>query len=1171
MTLLCHSCGASLPDGARFCSTCGSPLAKPCASCGAEVPSDAKFCLNCGAPQVADAASAQDPPVQVREERKVISVLFADLVGFTSASEQADPEDVRARLSVYHRHIREDVERHGGKVEKLMGDGVFAVFGAPTAHEDDPERAVRAALRIQESVDRLNEEYPALGLSVRIAVTTGEAIVQLDRSDQDREGIIGDVVNTASRLEGVAEPGTVVVDERTSAGARATIEFAALEPVALKGKAEPVPIWRALRARSRLGGYIEEEMATPFVGRQSELDLLVTRFERAQRENAVELVTVVGEPGVGKTRLINEFRQVVDDLPDIVWWRQGRCLPYGEGITFWAIAEVLKAQADILDSDSPAVVDAKLGRAVEALVHDPVKASWVKARLGPLVGGASRDEGATQAELFAALLRFFEAMASSRPLVLVIEDLQWADPALLDFLNHLLEWAVDAPIMLLGTARPELLDVQPDWGAGKRNASTVGLSRLTDEDTSRLIGSLLGRTMIDAGVQKSILERCAGNPLYVTEFVRYATERGILDQLADGLDSPMPDSIQALIAARLDLLATADKAVLQAAAAVGRVFWTDSLAATSATESSTLRDSLRRLAVRELIRPVRQPSLDGQEEWAFSHALINEVAYRQIPKAERRHLHETVARWIRDTAGDRLPEVAELLAHHYEQVVALSADSLNPTLARNAYEAMFASGIRLRDLDARRAELYFDRAAEIAPGPAERAQALTERTLILSGEDDLDTAMEINRQGIEAAREAGDAELEARALAQLANIHWYRGDSPKSRELLQQAHELLEGRPPSQTLARVLTSLIFDHHVNGKPDEALDLLDRSRETIMTHGTTEEQGRIMQIGADIRLQRDDATALEDSRAVVDLFLDRNITARAAASYNNYATMAVFFEDANTVAAVMDEAIAMCLERGYTPHSEFSRMTRFESWFPLGRWDDMLADAEEIAEADAARGGSKVGRWISAWKAAIAYERNDLKRADELYAGQVEAAIAEGDALSTAGTYKGAILIALALGRTEQAIGYARDYAALLDESPEQAWSGVAELAWPLVEADALDLLERMVSKSRGQGAWGAARWDYSNAVIAFARDELDDALRLVDSAMSHVAPLQHVHDPIIYRLLRGRVLAAMGRAAEAIETLEDARIPARRIRALRLLEQIDGAIAVATSTTAEAGG
>lgn len=329
MALICPSCGTTGRDDARFCATCGSALAASCPACGAPIDAGARFCPSCGTAL----SSAATTSVAPTEERRIISVLFADLVGFTSHTERSDPEDSRRRLSLFHGRVRQDVERFGGSVEKLMGDGVFAAFGASVAHEDDQERAVRSALRIVESVEELNAGQPHLSLEVRIAVTTGEAIVQLE-SSPDREGIIGDVVNTASRLQSVADPGQVVVDERTYRATRHAINFESLEDVELRGKENKQPVWHATGLRSRYGVAVEEETSTAFVGRSDELSLLTDTFDRSVSRRSPQLVTVVGEPGVGKSRLVREFRGVIDDRPDLVWWRQGRCLPYGEGVTF---------------------------------------------------------------------------------------------------------------------------------------------------------------------------------------------------------------------------------------------------------------------------------------------------------------------------------------------------------------------------------------------------------------------------------------------------------------------------------------------------------------------------------------------------------------------------------------------------------------------------------------------------------------------------------------------------------------------------------------------------------------------------------------------------------------------------------------------------------------------
>ncbi|HXJ64130.1 MAG TPA: adenylate/guanylate cyclase domain-containing protein, partial [Actinomycetota bacterium] len=442
---------------------------RTCPTCGEENPDRARFCLACGA----DLDHAAAAPA-ASEERKVVSVLFVDLVGFTQASDAADPEDVRARLRPYHAALKREIERFGGTVEKFIGDAVMAVFGAPVAHEDDAERAVRAALRILDAIPELNEEHPGLDLAVRAAVNTGEAVVSLGARPERGEGIVaGDVVNTASRLQGAAPVGGVVVGEITHRATHDVFAYEELEPVAVKGKQEPVPLWRAIEARGRFGVDVERPR-TPFVGREEDLVLLQQTLLRSIRDPSVQLVTVVGEPGVGKTRLVAEFQAWVDDLPDIVTWRQGRCLPYGDGVTFWALGEIVKALAGILESDGPTEAAAKLSRCVDGLAEDADR-EWLRARLAPLIG--LEDTGSTdRSESFAAWRTFLELVAASGPLTLVLEDLHWADPAMLEFVDELVEWSSGVPLTVVCTARPELHELHPGWGGGKRNSVTLSLT-----------------------------------------------------------------------------------------------------------------------------------------------------------------------------------------------------------------------------------------------------------------------------------------------------------------------------------------------------------------------------------------------------------------------------------------------------------------------------------------------------------------------------------------------------------------------------------------------------------------------------------------------------------------------------------------------------------------------
>ena len=487
-------------------------------------------------------------------ERKVITVLFADLVSFTSRSEKLDPEDVDALLRPYHDRLRYELERWGGTVEKFIGDAVVALFGAPVAGEDDPERAVRAALAIRDwAVEEGN-------LQVRIGVNTGEALVRLDARPESGEGMAaGDVVNTAARLQSAAPTNGILVGETTYRATSERVDYREHPAVEAKGKEEPVPVWEVGEARARFGVDLAPHTGTPLVGREREVELLVGTLTRARQQRSTELITLVGVPGIGKSRLVGELFQAIERGGVLTYWRQGRSLPYGEAVSYWALAEMVKAQAGILETDSDEEAETKLARAVAQLIQDD--AEWVLSHLRPLVGQGSSV--GSQEEAFTAWRRFFEALAEEHALVLVFEDIQWADDGLLDFIEHLVDWVRDVPLLILCTARLELLERRQAWGGGKINAATVALSPLTDDETAKLIWALGAETPQD------LLERCGGNPLYAEQYVRMLAERGSADEL--------PETVQGIIAARLDSLLPEEKALLQNAAVVGKVFWLGAL------------------------------------------------------------------------------------------------------------------------------------------------------------------------------------------------------------------------------------------------------------------------------------------------------------------------------------------------------------------------------------------------------------------------------------------------------------------------------------------------------------------------------------------------------------------------------------------------------------------
>src|SRR5215217_5459462 len=511
-----------------------------CVDCGQDNPGGFRFCGACG-------ASLTGPAPDPAEERRLVTVLFCDLVDFTARSDQADPEDVGALLRPYHARQRAEIERRGGTLDKFIGDGVMAVFGAPMAHEDDPERAVGCALGMLAAIEELNQASPSLDLAVRIGVTTGEALVRLG-PDRQTESVVGDVVNTASRLQGVAPAGGVVVGETTFRATSRLFDYEELGPVRVKGKAE--------------------------------LELLKGLFAQTLADRTTRLVTVVGEPGVGKSRFVAELAAAVEDGPELVTWRQGRCLPYGDGITFWALGEIVKAHAGILETDPAAQVSGKLQAAVEALLPDPSEREWLRARLAPLLGIADPDAVKLErAELFAAWRRLIEAMAAPHPVVLAVEDLHWADPAMLEFLEHLVATSTGLPLLIVATARPELLERHPGWGDDIPAATRIPLGALSDLETAQLVAALVGRSVLPVGVQALLLERAAGNPLYAEEFARLLADRGLAaenqveGEVATVADIPVPETVHGLIAARLDALTPEVRALVQDASVIGRVFW----------------------------------------------------------------------------------------------------------------------------------------------------------------------------------------------------------------------------------------------------------------------------------------------------------------------------------------------------------------------------------------------------------------------------------------------------------------------------------------------------------------------------------------------------------------------------------------------------------------------
>jgi class 3 adenylate cyclase/tetratricopeptide (TPR) repeat protein len=778
--VICGNCGTENEAGRKFCMECAAPLALACPNCGTPNPPNAKFCGECAAPmQVGDAATttpgaatttpgAATPASQPPAERRLVSVLFADLVDFTTYSEARDPEEVRDMLSRWYELASDVIGRYGGSVEKFIGDAVMAVWGTPTAHEDDAERAVRAGMEVVDAVRAIGD-----GIQARGGVLTGEAAV---RATTNQGLVVGDMVNTAARLQSVAPTGTVLVGEATYRAASRAITFEEAGEQLLKGKTSPVPAWRALRVVAERGGRNRAEtLEPPFVGRQDELRLVKDLFHATGREGRIRLVSVMGPGGIGKSRLAREFSTYADGLVEDVYYHSGRCPSYGEGITFWALGEMIRGRCGLLETDDEATTRTKIGQAVTEWVPDEAERGWIEPALLTLLG---IESGASSDDLFAAWRTFFERIAGRGSVALVFEDFHLADRGLLDFVDHLLEWSRGYPIYVITLSRPELLDKRPDWGAGKRNFVALSLEPLSAEAMHELLAGMVPG--LPQPTARQIVARADGMPLYAVETVRMLIADGKLRPddggyavVGDLAQIAVPDTLVALIGARLDALEPADRALLQDAAVLGQSFTVAALAAVSGVDEPPLEPRLANLVRREFLTQDADPRSPERGQYAFVQALVRDVAYSTLAKTERKVRHLATARHFEVLGTD---ELAGALARHY-----LAAhDNATDEAEVNALAAQ--------------ARIALKAAAERAANLGAFEDAVTSLQLALTVTTDAEDQADLLERAGEAARYAGrysdGADLERRALA----MHRELGDDiGAARVTAMLAEALLDG------------------------------------------------------------------------------------------------------------------------------------------------------------------------------------------------------------------------------------------------------------------------------------------------------------------------------------------------------------------------------------------
>ncbi len=954
--VVCPSCGTENRPGAKFCSECATPLAAACPECGTSNVPGAKFCSECAAPlrsrpaagspapraggapagPPAGAVGAASAPVA---ERRLVSVLFADLVGFTPLAEGRDAEEVRELLTRYFDAAADVVARYGGTVEKFIGDAVMAVWGVPTAHEDDAERAVRAALELVDAVRGLGP-----GLQARAGVLTGEAAVTIGAAGQGM--VAGDLVNTAARLQAAAAPGAVLVDEATWRAASGAIAFEAAGAQALKGKAAPIPAWRALRVvAERRGRGRSGALEAPFTGRDSELRLLKDLFHATARERRTRLVSVSGIGGIGKSRLAWEFEKYLDGILDPVWWHHGRSPAYGEGVTFWALGEMLRGRAGLTETDDEPATRAKVAAMLAQHLPDGSEQRWVQPAILALLGV---EAGASSEQLFGAWRTFFERLAETSTVVLVFEDLQWADGGTLDFIDHLLEWCRNVPLLIVTLSRPELLERRPDWGAGKRSFTSIYLEPLPVDAMRELLAGLVPG--LPPSARDAIVARADGVPLYAVETVRMllaqrrlVLEDGAYHPVGNLDDLAVPETLTALISARLDELDAADRALVADAAVLGQSFTLPGLAAVSGLDAAPLEGRLRGLVRRELFSVVSDARSPERGQYAFVQALIREVAYNTLAKRDRKVRHLAAARFFETLETD---ELAGALAGHYLAAYEYAPDGPErEALAAQARVALRAAADRAAALGSHpQAIAFLERALEVAVTPEDRAE-LHERALASAMVGIVAEPAYRHAEGALAARrELGNREAILTAITALSQAHTFDTGGNQTLEFLLPAWEEFADLAETLPGAALMGSIAIAHVDRDAYADALGWIDRALPVAEHFGVTPVLARLIAMRS--------SCLYRTERPNEALILLRGVHTVAVANdfwrvHQNTRTQLTFFEQfADPVAglAMAREGLEIAARRGSLQYGFFmvgngvSCAIRTGDW----RWARALTD-------------------------------------------------------------------------------------------------------------------------------------------------------------------------------------------------------------------------------------
>ena len=957
--MVCQSCGAENRADAKFCNECGAKLALVCPN-GHPVSPTAKFCDECGASLVAQPAAAEPKPgvpAAPSSERRLVSVLFADLVGFTTLSESRDAEEVRELLSRYFDTCRRLITRYGGTVEKFIGDAVMAVWGTPIAREDDAERAVRAALELVDAVTAMGAEVGAPDLRARAGVLTGEAAVTIGAT---AEGMVaGDLVNTASRIQSAAQPGTVYVGEGTRRSTDAGILYEPAGSHELKGKAEPMTLWRAVRVIAGIGGAFKQTgLEPPFVGRDRELRQVKELFHASIDDNKAHLVSVVGIGGIGKSRLAWEFFKYIEGLFDLIRWHRGRCLSYGEGVTYWALAEMVRMRARIVEGEETAEAIAKLHSTVEEHLSDPEERKWVEPRLAHLLGLEERVARDSE-DLFAAWRVFFERLAEKQPVVMVFEDMQWADESLVDFIEYLTKWSRSHPIYVITLGRPEFLERHPEWGAGKRAFTSLYLEPLSPAAMEDLLDGVVPG--LPPEVREKILDRAEGIPLYAVETVRMLLDRGLLEghdnafRVTGSIESlDVPETLHALIAARLDGLTEQERRAIQDASVLGKTFSKNALAALTGSpvaEAEALLEALVRKEVLAVQVDFRSPE---QGQYGFLQDLVRRVAYETMSRKERKARHLAAAEMLEQSWGKEEDEIVEVVASHYVEAYHAVPDAADAAeIKTKAREALVQAGKRAASLAAATEGLrYYGQAIELADEDAELAplREAAGNMAHLAGKLDL------AREHLQIAREMFERSKDLRAAARVSAVYGgvllLEGHLEEALDVMEKSLAVLSDEEPDQATAMLAAQLGRTLYFNGRAGDGAVRIEQA----LTIGETLRLPEVISEAMNTKaLILQSSARIEEStlllKHALEIALDNNLGESALRAYNNLGAFLEIQDQYQNVLDLSKEGVEFARKQGNRLWEEGLIWGQISPLVFLGRWDEALAamDAASLDEA------------------------------------------------------------------------------------------------------------------------------------------------------------------------------------------------------------------------------